>query len=646
MNIRKIVLGLLVTGAIWNTAQAQEQPSRRKQADDLYRRLEFSKALPMYEHLVDVKKPKVGDVEKIAQSYLYLKQYEPAETWFARAISMAGYSQEALMGYGESLKQNGKYAEAKVQFQQYAQRFGDSPKLQVEIAGCDSATVWMASPTAHKLKNEKGINTDLSEFSAVPTSNGVLYAAEPKVGGSGRSNMTGQGYLKVFSASVSQADLVTPSIMGDAFNDALYHVGPILPNRNEDILYVTRTNPTHEVEVVKDKGPRLKKHNLELKIYRKQGTGWVEEDFPHNNVKEYSLGHAALSDDENTLYYASDMAGGQGGVDIWYSERQSDGTWGKPVNAGTTINSAGDEMFPTVQGDVLFFSSNGFPGMGGLDIFSAKGSKSSFTNRKNLQYPLNSASDDFSYVVAGTDAKQSIYGYLSSNRVGGVGSDDVYSFIYHKAKVKILLNGFTYDKQTGAILEDSRVSLVGLNGDIIARKLSDGKGNFTFELDEGTPYRVNGEHSGYMSDSTRISAVSPQRDTVIHVALYLQPMFKVGDKIVLENLYYDFDKYNIRKDASEILDHLVRVMRDNPTLKIELSSHTDSRGSDSYNMRLSQNRANSAVAYIVSKGISRDRLVAKGYGETRLVNECSNGVECTPDQHQANRRTEVEVLEY
>ncbi|SMG36766.1 OmpA family protein [Sphingobacterium psychroaquaticum] len=646
MNMRKILLGLLLSGALFNGVHAQEQPSLRKRADDLFNRLEFSKALPIYERLANAKKVKVGDFEKIGQGYLYLKQYELAENWYARAIQTEGHSKDALLGYAEALKQNGKYAEAKVQFQNYSARFGSSEKIQIELAGCDSATVWMANPLNYKLKNEKGINTDLSEFSAVPASNGVLYAAEPKMGGSGRSAMTGQGYLKVFAASRNDANLEMPTIMAGSFNGAAYHVGPILPNRNEDALYVTRTYPGKDAEKFKAEGVRFKKQNLELKIYKKNGNDWSEEDFAYNNVKEYSLGHAALSDDEKTLYFASDMPGGLGGVDIWFSTLQADGSWGKPVNAGREINSAGDEMFPTVLGNKLFYSSNGFPGMGGLDLFVAEGSNGNFKGRKNLQYPLNSASDDFSYVVAATDAGSNVYGYVSSNRIGGVGSDDIYSFNYTKPKIKIILNGFTYDKKTRAILEDSRVSLLGVSGDIIARKLSDGKGNFVFELDAGTAYRVNAEHTGYMSDSTRVAAVYPQRDTVINVALYLQPMYKAGDKIVLENIYYDFDKHNIRKDAADILDHLVRVMRDNPTMKVELSSHTDSRGSDSYNMRLSQNRATSAVEYVISRGISRDRIIAKGYGETRLVNKCSNGVSCTPAEHQANRRTEVEVLEF
>src|SRR5690606_39111239 len=339
----------------------------------------------------------------------------------------------------------------------------------------------------------------------------------------------------------------------------------------------------------------------------------------------YSVGHAALSDDEETLYFASDMPGGYGGVDLWYCIKTEDGGWGASVNAGNVVNSAGDEMFPTVYGDTLYYSSDGFPGMGGLDIFMAEGNRSTFKNRKNLQYPINSASDDFSFVVMADD-DDAFYGYIASNRPGGVGSDDIYSFNFAKPKIRILLKGITYDKKTNAVLGNSRVTLLDANGvEIVARQLSNAEGTFEFELTKGEGFKITAEQAGYMGDSTQVAAVLPLQDTTLNVALYLAPLKEKGDKIVLENLYYDFDKYNIRPDAALVLEQVVKVMRDNPTLKIELSSHTDSRGSDSYNMKLSERRAQSAVEYIVSRGIDAQRLVARGYGETRLVNDCGNG---------------------
>src|SRR5690606_7700565 len=304
-----------------------------------------------------------------------------------------------------------------------------------------------------------------------------------------------------------------------------------------------------------------------------------------------------------------------------------------------------DEMFPNIHGDILYFSSNGHIGMGGLDIFLAHGARSNFETPINLGHPVNSASDDFSFLIVEED-EETKYGYLSSNPMGGSGSDDIYSFNYVRPRITIVVCGLVRKKENGDLLPGSGVTLFGPQGQIVAKKLSDDQAAFTFTIEPGMDYRLYGEKQGYFPDSLTVEPIQANRDTVVRIALNLQPVFKVGDKFVLENIYYDFDKHNIRPDAALILDKLVATMRDNPTLRIELSSHTDSRGTHKYNERLSQRRAEAAVNYIVSRGIARDRLVAKGYGETRLVNHCADGVSCTPAQHQANRRTEVEVLEF
>jgi len=514
------------------------------------------------------------------------------------------------------------------------------------LAGADSAVVWMEHPTAHRLRNEQEVNTDLNNFGVFPTSNGALYATEPHTVAGKRSGMTGQAYLRVYSAERNPDGVLSaPNMMTEILNSSEFHVGPAIANEAEDVLYVTRTYLGKDTERHKEQGQKFRKYNLELKIYRKEASGWQEEDFAYNKVKEYSLGHAALSGDGKTLYYASDMPGGHGGVDIWYSELQDDGSWGSPQNAGSEINSAGDEMFPSVGGDYLYYSSSGFAGMGGLDIFRAKGAKSAFRGRENLRFPINSAGDDFAFVELENDEEGSV-GYLSSNRPGGIGGDDIYSFSFRRPKITILLEGLAVNKKTEELIPGTSVTLYSGNRQIVGKVQSDGKAEFRFNLDRSTSYKILGEKPGFHADSASIATLSPSKDTTIRVTLHLEPVFAVGDKFVLENIYYDFDKHNIRRDASVILDQLVRTMRDNPTLKIELSSHTDSRGSHKYNEALSQRRAQAAVDYLVSRGIARERLVAKGYGEGRLVNRCSDGVPCTVEEHQANRRTEVEVLEY
>ncbi|TJZ49876.1 OmpA family protein [Sphingobacterium olei] len=643
-GLQALTIMLLLFGT--EIASAQEQLGRRSRAELLYDKMEYANATLAYEKLVDVKKPRTEDMERLADSYRRINEYELAENWYSRVVLQPDHKQESLLHYAEVLKKRGRYAEASKQYQTYQEKYGRDESIARYIQGADSAVVWMKNPTLHNLKNETTINTSLSEFSLVPTSGGVIYAGEPQGLLDNKSGMTGQSYLKVYAANrEGNGELSYPNIMEGAFNNALYHVGPVAVNADEDVLYVTRTYPGKEGENYRSDGLKWRKHNLELKIYRKNGNGWTEEDFAYNNVKDYSLGHASLSTDGKVLYYASDMPGGHGGVDIWYSELQGDGSWGAPKNAGPTINSAGDEVFPSVFGDTLYFSSDGWVGMGGLDIYRSVGKRSTFSTPENLRYPLNSASDDFAYVVA-ANSEDLIYGYLSSNRTGGQGGDDIYSFVFNKPKFIIQLEGITRNKETGDLLPATTVTLFQNGKEIAAKGVTDKDGRITFTLNKGEPYRLLAEKQGYHSDSTSIEGLFPRRDTMVRVVMNLQPVHKVGDKFVLENIYYDFDKHNIRRDAALILDQLVATMRDNPTLRIELSSHTDSRGSDSYNEKLSQRRAQSAVDYIVTRGIARDRMVAKGYGEKRLVNKCSNGVPCSVADHQANRRTEVEVLAY
>lgn len=630
---------------MFSYAIAQEQPGLRTRAQQLFDKFEYYNAAQLYGSLVEGRNPRTLDFERLAESYYRIGYFELSENWYARASQQADFSQEGLWNYAEVLKMNGRYSEAKKWLEEYQNKYGTSGQVLLAIAGADSAQHWMAHPTGHQIRGESVLNTDLSEFGAVPTSNGMVYAGEPKISAE-RSGMTGQPYLKIFSAGRDRNGKASyPAIMDEIFNHASYHVGPITTNRQETVFYVTRTHPGKALGKHRAEGAIWRQSNVELKIYNREGGNWKESDFAYNDVQLYSLGHAALSEDGQTLYYASDMPGGQGGVDIWYSERLSDGSWGTPQNAGPVINSNRDELFPSVSGDTLFYSSNGFAGMGGLDIYRAVGNRNNFADRKNMGHPLNSPADDFAF-VSWRDVKGDLYGYLSSNRPGGVGGDDIYSFSKIQPRYAIFLRGNVRNKETGASLPNAFVTLSDMAGNILSKKRSDEAGRVEFALNKELPYVIKGEMTGFYSDAVSIASIIPTADTIVQVELALQPMSVVATKFELKDIYYDFDKSHIRPDAAIVLDELVRVMRDNPSLKIELSSHTDSRGKASYNLALSQRRAQAATNYIVSRGIARDRIVAKGYGETRLANHCADGVKCTAKQHEGNRRTEIEVLAY
>lgn len=648
MKVKNISITFLIASILTagTTLFAQEQLGLREKANKLYKEYNYASAAIIYQKLADKKKPKLTDLERLADCYHKMNDYEAAETWYSRVVQDPKSATENLLDYGSVLKNNGRYAEAKAILKEYASKTGNTKSVANEIAGCDSAIVWMANPTRHQIKNETEINTSRAEFGVFAHKDGVYYAAQPdeallrSIDG-----RTGNSFLRIYSAKRNANNTLNTPLFdhNQVFNREPLHVGPITGNKAGTVYYITRTYSGKKRAQTQEEGKKYKTSNLELYIYTHNGNGWDVQPFKYNKVKEFSVGHAALSPDEKTLYFVSDMPGGLGGTDIWYCEQQTDGSWGEPKNAGSQINTEGDEMFPVIATDgTFYYSTNGLPGMGGLDVFTAKGEKGKWASVRNMRYPVNSANDDFSYVLIGNNGM----GYLSSNRKGGAGDDDIYSFSIIKSKIILALQGTVYNKKTSEELAMAAVSLISGNNELKAKKSSKDDGTFYFELAPDTDYTVLGQKEKFYADSVMISTKGITGSDTLKITLRLDPLLEKGKTIRLENIHYDFDKDNIRADAAKILNELVRTLRDNPTLKIELASHTDSRGSDAYNQDLSQRRAQSAVNYIVSRGIARERLVAKGYGETRLLNRCANGVPCSVAEHQENRRTEFTILEF
>lgn len=649
MKLEYNFITFIVLLSIFNVAIGQEQLTQQQRADRFYYEYQYANAIPIYLKLANAKRPELSDLERLSECYFKINDYKNAENWYAKVVVHPESKPENFVRYGEILKANAKYVEAKQAFEDYATKVGDREAVSVEIAGCDSALKWLKEPTTYQIRNEEGINTKLSEFAAFPIGDQVFYAGEKdSINDRDRYGWTGKSYLYVYTAERGDGiGLSNPTRYNSDLNDQAYHVGPIASNKAGDTLFVTRTYALKkEAEINKEVKRKYRTHNLELYIYTKNSEGkWEGKAFPYNDTKSYSLGHASLSKDGRILYYVSDRPGGLGGTDIWYSEKMADGSWGTPQNAGPTINTAKDELFPNLdESGVLYFSSDGIAGMGGLDIFKSEGEKGSWTKPLNLKNPINSPGDDFAFVVQERTDK-GMAGYLASNRYEGLGGDDIYSFTYEKPKILLVLKGKTYNKATNELLPATNVTLYGANKATLGQQSTKADGTFIFAIEPGQTYEVLGQKINFTSDSVAVSTLGIIKSDTLEVALYLDPAIKKGMTFRLENILYDFDKSNIRKDAALILDKLVKIMEEYPSLKIELSSHTDSRGSDAYNLALSDRRAKSAVQYLEQRGIAKDRMVAKGYGETKLVNRCANGVSCSIPEHQANRRTEFTVLE-
>ncbi|HLG35168.1 MAG TPA: OmpA family protein, partial [Bacteroidia bacterium] len=335
---------------------------------------------------------------------------------------------------------------------------------------------------------------------------------------------------------------------------------------------------------------------------------------------------------------ASDMQGGMGGTDI-YTVKYENGAWGIPVNMGTTINTIGNEMFPVSSENNLYYSSDGLVGMGGLDIYKSKNENGSWSAPENMAYPVNSTRDDFSFMP---DSASAATGYFSSNRNSDTGTDHIFSFI--KKEYQFIVDGLSVEKDSDKPIGGVLVTLINkITGATDSISTGD-DGTFTFRLNPETDFAVVGTKHHYFTQTVDVSTVDKHASESMIVKLRMEVEPVVVEKVyTVENIYYDYDKYNIRPDAAQQLDSVAGVLALNPTINIELMSHTDCRGTDAYNDKLSQKRADAAVKYLVGKGIAKDRLTGKGYGETMLTNECKDGAACAEADHQKNRRTEFKV---
>jgi outer membrane protein OmpA-like peptidoglycan-associated protein/tetratricopeptide (TPR) repeat protein len=630
-----------------------------KEADEQYRLFNYSKAIDLYAQAFKKQKT-LHSAQRLADSYRLMHDFKNAESWYAIAIALPearlANRPENILRYAEALQNNSKYTEAKTQYLSYlvSSRSPDEEYIKRLMMSCDSAIKWMKQPGWVNILSEKALNSDKSDWGWTPYDKSVVFTSD-RINNSklpetdvdrpllkfDRGDIypskkiygwTGNNYLRLYQLDGDSAKLFPINTGTD------YHIGPATFTADANEMYFSVTRREGK-EAKDEKGTRT--INIEIfSSIKDPATGvWGQPiPFPHNNASQYSTGDPYITSDGKTLYFVSDMEGGKGGTDIYYSTKNNQGGWDTPVNI-VTVNTGGDERTPTLTADALYYASNGGIGMGGLDIFKATRNGNKFTDPQNLRYPINSPQDDFAYVSTGKNT-----GYFSSERVGGAGSDDIYSFVERpKPILAFRVEGTTIDKATQMALANSVVTLRKNNGtDLIVE--TDETGKFKFDLDGGTTYLLAGEKTSYITDNQGITTAGLTESMVIRKDLFLSPIV-LNQEIRIENIYYDLDKADIRPDAAVELNKLIKILKENPTIWIELGSHTDSRASDSYNKALSQRRADAAVNYIINVGgIDRNRITAKGYGESRLVNGCKNGVSCTIEQHQLNRRTEFTIV--
>jgi outer membrane protein OmpA-like peptidoglycan-associated protein len=473
------------------------------------------------------------------------------------------------------------------------------------------------------------LNTPNSDFSPSKFADGFVFVSSRERGGVKEKthSWTGDPYLSLFYAKGSLTNNPNISPFADELRSD-YNDGPVVFGPKGDEMFLTRNNS--KLPFRNDKTARLK-----IVLSKLVDGKWaVPVDLPFNRA-QYNTAHACISPDGKRLYFSSDMPGGSGGMDLYYSDR--DGMiWSEPVNLGKKINTAGNDVFPYIGPDgKLYFSSDGWPGLGGLDIFKTE-LENQTENPVNAGYPVNTHKDDFGIWISNDQTQ----GLISSNRKGGKGDDDIWSIDFVN---KIVIYGIVAEKETRIPIPNATVYLKDSLGNVVGTDVTDGQGNYSIKGDFNMNYVVSTNPDGYFAGSESFSTYGATNDS-LRVDILLEKII-INKAIVLENIYYDLDKWNIRPDAAQELNKLITILKDNPKIVIELSSHTDSRAPDFYNMILSDRRAKSAAEYIIKTGgIDASRITGKGYGESMLVNKCKNNVYCTEPEHQQNRRTEFKVL--
>ncbi len=717
MNTRNSLLLLLFGVFISLSSIAQIA-----QGEKAYSRMAYSQAAKYYEQGLKNDTSNYSAWSKMADSYRRIGDSRNAERAYAKVMGSKTGTANDNYFYILTLLQNQRYVEAKREITSFANLNSGDPRAAM-LEGCTrNLDEYLLKKGSYTVKpvNQNGMASDIC---AVAYGDGIVFISDR--GTLDMSKMTNSStdrpfYSPFYAKGTGAAfDEATPF---ETYAKSNYHSGPLAFNAEGNLLIITRSSLA-DGKVAKDEQGVVR---LQLFSSAKATEGWgLEVAMPFNSI-QYSCMHPSLSADGKTLYFASDMPGGQGGIDIWKS--QWDGTtWGTPVNAGNRVNTIGDEVFPFITTEnILYFSSNGWPGLGGLDIYTSEMSGNEWTRAENLGGDVNSSNDDFAFTYNAITKT----GYFSSNRTGQGINDDL--FFFEKmctntnisitdeetgkpvigATVKIVENGvdignvltddsglinrclnpsrnyefitkrdkyndgratlsssqlagstgsasaaikmkripdsvahvegrvFNADDKSGAA--GLTVSLVNKKSGETKTATTDASGKYRFEkLDIDCDYEVRTKKAdcGEPIEAFNTRGIVGTKTITMDV-----PLLCKNDVIQIDNIYYDYKKFDIRPDAALELDKIIAILNKYPNMRIELRSHTDSRGNDNFNLKLSDDRANSAALYIVGKGIESKRIIAKGYGEKELLNKCKDGAKCDEKQHEENRRTEFKIL--
>lgn len=610
------------------------QNASTKKADKQFSKFQFVKAAKSYEQLIEDGKGDAYVYGQLAEAYFNMFNTVEAEKWYAKTLETSS-KPETIFRYAEMLKANGKYDAANTQMQKFASMrpsddraiaFKNNPNYLPKLLEQDKKFNVQNAP----------FNSEQSDFGGTEL-NGNLYITSARNDSRKNYGWNNEPFLDIYSlykntdGSYQDATLLSKDI------NTKYHEGLVSFSPDGKTMYFSRES-FFEKDFEKDSISKVKYSQLYLFKATTLKDDWDTVESLSVNSKNFSVKNPSVSADGKTLYFASDMPSGFGKFDIYKAPINADGTLGEAENLGQKVNTEGQEMFPYISSNnTLYFSSNGHLGLGGMDVFYTEEIDGKMAPIRNIGIPVNSNGDDFAFSIN----EESEEGFVSSNRDGGKGSDDIYLIKKLQPLCDVLINALVLEDATRQPIAGATVSLFDDQGNKVTSKTTDAEGKAKFIVECSSSSDLEVVMTDYNSKKVNLKS---ERDEEMEITISLEPIEKliVADKIELEPIYFDFDKSNITASAAFELDKLVQIMKKYPEMVINASSHTDNRGTASYNRSLSQRRATSTQQYVISKGINEKRIQVIGRGEDAPKVDC--GANCTEEEHQLNRRSEFLII--
>ncbi|MBE0390430.1 OmpA family protein [Flavobacterium sp. PL002] len=618
------------------------QKNKIAKADKNYENYAYIDAIKTYEKVANKGYKSADMFEKLANAYYFNSKFDEAAKWYGElfTIDTVQVKTENYYRYAQSLRSinnNDKANEVMIEFNKLnhndrrGKYFLNNEKYISKI---------QARKGRYEVQNATNLNSQYSDYGTRFFLDKIVYTTARDTGGlqQRKHSWTDQYFTNLYQANVDDSLTTANPTKFDATVRSRFHESTPTFTKDGKTMYFTRNN------YLNGKKGKNENNTTLLKIYKATYEKGKWSNITALNIDSdlYNLAHPILSPDEMTLYFVSDMPGTLGQSDIFKSSINPDGTLSTPINLGNSINTSGKETFPFLTDGELYFSSDGYPGLGGLDIFESKINKDgSFGPVENIGSDINSSKDDFAFIIN----KKLKKGFFSSNKDGGMGSDDIYQFKDNFKKCKQSLAGTITDLKTKELIANCKLTLYENEFKNIGTTYADEKGRYAFEIECGKTYRVRAEKEEYITEEKKIDVEEITGTTLLDFDLDKE-ICKVavggdlGKCFGIKMIYFEFDKSNIQLEAAIDLEKILDVLNQIPTMKLDIRSHTDSRGSSSYNEKLSDRRAKSTINWLLERGINSNRIIGNGYGENQLINKCSDGVECSEEEHQLNRRSE------